>query len=285
MQILFSTSHSRTKSRRIVRKGLKKGQTVIAIVALMMLSLILGLNISNNLTKRIRSNVLRNDASKAQAAAEAALENILALTDSVLEGYVAYNNCGSNCTWSITDINGQIISASASLAYAGNTAGIFDTDVKTTEVFQLNLTGFPAGKSVEVCWNTPASIYASYVYENGAATSMETYAYNAVASEYTQNGFTQAAGAHDYSSCFTVPTTNTPKLVRVRPLYLDAKVYFVPAAGTSLPIQGILINVTGTAGSTVKKISALKTSSTLPFLFDFTLYQKSASDPLSNLTL
>lgn len=269
----------------IVKIKEQKGQTLIAIVAMMLLALTIGFSISSRFISRLKSFTRTDDAAKAQGVAEAAVERILLLPSSTLENYIQFNTCGSNCLLQITDVNGQKITATVSLSYAGDTSNAFLVDLSTTDSYQLDLNSYPTGHKITVCWDTPASVYASYIYDNSGTIAAQQYAYNAAGSEFFGNGFSQAASAFGHQNCFDVSTINTPIILRLRGFYLNSKVSIYPDAGSTIPKQGIVIASVGKAGTSVRTVSVLKTSAIAPAIFDFAIYQRSGSDPLSNVSL
>jgi hypothetical protein len=263
----------------------RKGQILVAMIILMLLSLSLGISISSGFIKNIRSQTQADDLTKAQAASEALIEKLLLISNDTLETYIQGNSCGSVCTWQVTDTTGKIISASASLSYAGNSTAGFSTDLETISTFQLNLKTYTSGKTVDICWSTPASIYASYIKETAGVITTKAYAYNAANTTHSDNGLSSATAKYGYTSCFTVTATETPDVVRLKSYYLDTPIYVVPQSGQLLPKQGVLIASTGKSGSATRKITVMKTTNSLPAIFDYAIYQKSGSDPLSNVTL
>lgn len=271
--------------RIIIKNNQRRGQIIVAMIALMLLSLSLGITVAGGFIKNIRSQTNTDDLSKAGAGAEALLEQLLALPNSTLEGYIDGNNCGSACAWSVTDVTGENITASAVLSYAGNSTETFFSEIETTKVFQLNLKDYHSGSLVDICWDTPASIYASYVKENSGVISSDAYAYNAVNTSNPENNFQQATANHGHASCFSITADGTPQLVRLRPYYLNTAVYVIPQAGYAIPKQGVLIMVTGRSGDSTRIVSALKTTAVPPSIFDYAVYQKSPNEPLSNITL
>ncbi len=261
-----------------------KGQTLVAIVALMLFALVIGVSASSRFISRMKSFTVTDDAAKAQAFAEALLERLLTVSSTTLGGYITNGNCGTNCSLSVTDTNGRIISASASLGYTGDSGSAFEADLTTTDPFQVNLLTYPTGKTIDVCWNTAASVFVSYLYDNSGTIGVDIYAYNAINSQFVDNKFSKAAVAHGFTNCFSFTTRYTPQMLRLRGMYLNTAVFIFPAAGLVVPKQGILITSTGKAGKTSKTVQALKTSAVAPSLFDFVIFQRSSSSPLSNIS-
>ena len=255
------------------------------MIALMLLSLILGITAASTFMSTVKTQTRTDDLSKARAAAEALLEKLLLAPNTTLSDYIDANNCGSACTWQVTDTTGQVISAIATLSYAGNSGDSFTADLETTNPFQVNLLGYTSGKTIDICWNTPASIYASYIKDSSGTVSADAYAYNSSNTSNFDNGFSLASAKNGYTSCFTVTADNTPKMLRLRSYYLNTAVVIIPQPGEIIPKQGVLIISTGTSGDAKDTVTALKTTATLPALFDYAILQKSEDFPLSNVTL
>lgn len=271
--------------KKVTLRKTSKGQIIVAMVVLMLLSLALGISVAGGFIKNIKTQTETDDLSKAKAASEALLESLLLVSNDTLGGYIDANNCGTVCSWSVTDVTGKPITAQATLSYAGNSTDAFNTDLETVKMFQLNLKTYPSGKIIDICWDTPASIYASYIKDTSGVISSDAYAYNAANTSNPQNNFSSAVASHGHSSCFTVMASNTPLMIRLRAYYLNTAVYIFPQAGQVIPKQGILITSVGKSGTATKTSSILKTSATLPSIFDYAIYQKSEDDPLSNVTL
>jgi len=144
------------------------------------------------------------------------------------------------------------------------------------------LSGYPTDGTVDLCWNTAASIYASYIYEQSSLVKSAIYAYNPLGYSGFPNGFSNAASAHGYLNCFTVTATGTPRVIRTKIFNADTSVFALPNGGATLPSQGVLITSTGRAGNAVRVVKVLKSTAAAPEFLDFVIYQKSPSDPLSN---
>ena len=263
----------------------QKGQTLIAIVALMVLALGIGVSLSSHLINNLKNFTRTSDLAKAQGVSEALLERILTIPNETLDDYILHNSCGSNCAVQIDDADNVEVSAQASLSYAGNSTSSFTTNLTTVEDFQLNLISYPTGQPLSVCWDSPASIYASYIYDNSGAISADVYAYNATNTQSYGNGFSISTGGNGHISCFTITARYTPQMLRLRAYYLSTSVSIYPSAGITLPKQGILITSIGKAGLVTATVRALKTSAVVPSMFDYAIFQRSSSEPLSNVSL
>lgn len=259
-----------------------KGQVIVIVMFLMILALGVGISISNRYINTVRINLGADDSSRAVSIAEAAVERVLLLPTSTLEEYVAFSNCDSDCHLEIVDETGRVLVADVTLGYVAETSDAYQLAISTSDVEQVSLTGYTTNAPLTICWNTDASIYATYVSEDGGQVTANSYAYNSLNSTHSENGFDNAASDLGYTSCFAVTASNTPRILRLKAYYQDTDVYIIPDSGEIIPRQGILIESTGRAGDISKKVSVMKTDSIAPNIFDYVLYQKSDSLPLSN---
>lgn len=265
-------------------KYYEKGQTLVAIVILMVLALTVGVSISNRFIKSLRDMSQSDNSSKALAVAEAAVERMLLLPNEILEGYINFGNCGTDCVLEITGAFGQKVRADVALSFIGSSNEPFQIKGKEGAVSQVALDGYTSESIITVCWDDSSSIYASYIYDQSGVIKSNIYAYNAVGYTGFDNGFTEAASSQGHQSCFNVTASYTPKLLRIKPFSSDPFIYVIPSGGQNLPSQGVLITSTGRAGNAIRVVKVLKATSSAPEYFDFVIYQKSETDPLSNRT-
>ena len=264
---------------------MKKGQTLIAIFIIMLIALSVGVAVSSRFTASLHIFSRTDDSSKALAAAEAGLERTLALPMDTLKDYVDHGSCGTNCIWQVTDTTGQIIRANVTLSYEGNSSTeAYKLNLSQDANSELSLAGYTSGKTLSVCWNSGASVYANYISQSGSSIKSKGYEYNAISSTHTENGFSPSSAMNGYQSCFNITATDTPLVLRLKSYYEDTQVFLVPYSGGSVPMQGILLKSVGQAGDSRRTVSALKTFPHTPVIFDYVLYQKSPTDPLSNRT-
>lgn len=264
----------------------QNGQTLIIIILVSLLALGMGLTISSRFIKTFRSHITTDSSSRALAVAEAAIENMLLKPQTTLEGYINYNNCGSNCYYEIVGVDGVKASATIKLSFVGNSSDAYKLSLKTNESGEVSMAGYPNNQNVSVCWNSSSgnypSIKALFFYGSAGSYAVDNYAYNSVGSSNSDNGFSTVSSGGGYNSCFTVIGKQTPQTLRVSSIYGDADVYIVPSVGASIPEQGILIEADGVVSDITRKIKVIKSATYLPTQFDYILYQKSKTDPLSN---
>lgn len=263
----------------------QKGQTLIIIFFVMILALSVGVSVSNRYITSLRSSTRTYTRFRSTAVAESGLERILTKSKQELDDYITYGTCGSNCQLQIVNDDGLTETATLTLSYLGNSSDIFNVLLKTDDVREINLKGYPDNTDLTVCWDDPtsgaiASVVGMLVYENGGYKA-DAFAYNSSTSSYT-NGFSNTTGAEGYQSCFTINTKSSPQILRLRSIYNSVDVAVIPAGTAQIPSQGILIESLGEVLDTKEKVSVVKGDNILPMQFDFTLYSKSTTDPLSN---
>lgn len=269
------------KSAQYYRYNNQKGQTLVAVMVVMVLALSIGITISSRYIKTLRDVSESDNSARALAVAEAAIENILMVSDEDLEQYIASGICDV-CTLEISGESDYRARADIELSHAGLSDDMFEVRVNEGEVYQLYLSGYASDSNVDVCWDGMASIYASYIYEQASVFSSEIYAYNPIGYSGNVNGFTEASSLYGHENCFSVNTTGTPRFLRVKPYNEETYLYFYPAGDQTIPSQGILITSVGRSGNAVRTVKVLKTTGSVPEFFDYVIYQKSSSEPLSN---
>jgi len=263
-----------------------KGQALVVVVFIMTLALAIGITASTRLLKSVDIGVKQDASGRALSVAEAAVERMLRLDTQTLSNYITYGNCGSNCQLTITGEDGVLAQANVTLSFIGNSQNPLAIDLKTGDVFEVDLTGYQNGKALQVCWNNPSgdrpSIYAMLVYGSSPTFAIDSYAYNSIGSVYTSNGFSNPSASGGYDNCFTIPGHTNPKLARLRAFYNAVTAYILPSGGAAIPGQGIMIESMGSVSGVTKIVRVVKSKPFLPLQFDFAVFSKSATSPLSN---
>jgi hypothetical protein len=263
------------------------GQTIAAILLIVTLALIVGTGVTARFVTNLRTRVSTDFSYRADGAAQALAERILLKDFQTLKDYITYNNCGTNCSLSISQ-SGINSAATASLSYVGNSPSPYEVSVKTTEGAEVSLLGYGDNKNLNVCWNNLAngikpSVIALYVSGAVGSYQADTYAVNASGSSYSSNGFTSATPNFGYSNCFTVTGKTAPQFIRLRSVYADFNAYVRPLAGSNIPSQGIKITSTGTSGTATRKVVVTKSDTFLPVDFEYSLFQTSTDETLTNV--
>jgi hypothetical protein len=258
------------------------GQTFFIVLMIMFVALTVGVTVSSRFIKSLHSIVATDDATKALGVAEAAIERLLLKSSDTLLGYINNNNCGSDCTLTITDVTGQRLTADVVLSIVGNTTDSYELSVAKGETGAINLTGYTSGRTVYACWNGTSSLTGLYIYSQSGVIKATPFSYNAVLAYDTTNGFSNSSANFGFANCFSVQAIQTPLSVRFQSIYDRTDITVLPEAGYSLPVQGIQLVSTGRAGPAQKKVTVIKSTSYSPTYFDYALYQKSYDDSLSN---
>jgi len=267
-----------------MNKKFKKqnGQTLVIVIFVMVVALTVGITVSSRYIKTLRNLSESDNSTRALAVAEAAVERMLIVPSETLEGYINFNNCGAECVLEIYGESDYRARADVTLSFAGSSNELFEIKVSEGDMYQLFLNGYQSGTTLDVCWDSMAPIYASYIYENSGNVLSEVYAYNPIGYAGVSNGFSEASPLHGYANCFTVTASGTPDVLRVKPYNEETYLYFVPSGGQNIPNQGIMITAVGRSGNAVRTVKVLKTEGSVPEYFDYVMYQKSSDAPLSN---
>ena len=269
----------------MVRHNLKKqsGQTLVVMFLMMVIALAIGIAISSRFIKTLSILTGADSSARAIAVAEAAVEHILLLPISTLEDYAQNGTCGADCHLEITSAEGQVIIADVIITKLGNSSEPFLVDLKTDDTFQINLVGYPDNQDVHICWDTDdMSVSALLIHGVAGSYEADAYAYNSSVTTHADNNFDLAVPNLGHANCFTVNSNTSPAMLRLKAHYEEGVAVIMPSSGNSLPTQGLLIESTGVAGSAEKKVTVIISDPIIPAIFDYALYQKSTTEPLSN---
>ena len=271
--------------RDLLRK--EKGQSIVAIVFVMVLALAFGVSVAVRVISQFKSLTSFDSSYRASAAAEAAIERFLVMPTETLEDYILFGTCGADCHIEITGDDGVVAIADVTLSFVGETADPFPISLYTYQATQVNLVDYPDNTGVTVCWDSPPagelpSVFATFVYGPDDAYATQAYAYNSIGSSHADNNFDDAAANYGYAHCFTVSGESDPVVLRLKSIYNTIDAFVVPEGGANVPSQGILIESVGQVAGVQRKVSVVKSPPYLPLPFDYVLYQKSTTQPLSN---
>lgn len=261
----------------------EQGQTLVVVFMLMVVALTIGIAIASRYVQTLHIITESDNSSRALAVAEAAVEHVLLLPLSTLEDYAQNGTCTTDCYLEITSADGQTVSASVELSKLGNSTEPFLIDLEVDTTQQVNLMGYPDGEDITVCWNTgDMSITTLLIYGTTGDYEADAYSYNPTTTSHSDNNFDIAAPSFGYDNCFVINSQTDPAMLRLKAYYEEGPAVIIPSTGNALPTQGILIESTGTAGDAQKKVVVIITDPILPSVFDYVLYQKSETEPLSN---
>ncbi len=256
---------------RSLKQSKNSGQAIVAILLILTLALIVATGISSRFISSLRTKVTSDYSYKADSVAQALAEKLLLTDFQTLKGYITNNNCGSNCTLTLNQgVAGS--SATAALSHLGNSSNAFEVDASTDEASGVSLEGYGSNKNIDICWNnltngTKPSVIALFVFGTAGSYLADSYAYNANGSINTSNGFSSAVANFGYANCFTVTGKSSPRLLRLRSVYGDVKVYAKPVSGEVIPSQGVKITSVGTSGDAARTVVVSKSDTFLPVDF------------------
>ena len=261
----------------------EKGQTLVIVFMMMVIALSIGLSVSSKYIKSLGILSRADNSARAHAVAEAAIEHLLLLPIATLEDYAQNGTCGANCSLTITSAEGQELTATVELSKLGNSSEPFLLDLEQTVSSQVDLMGYPDNTNINVCWNTEdLSVEAIFIHGTIGDYEADAMSYNPTTTTHGDNNFDLAAPLLGYSNCFTFNSQTDSAMLRLRSVYNDGPAVVIPSGGANLPVQGLLLESTGIAGSSQKKVSVIITDPVLPAIFDYAVYQRSTTDPLSN---
>lgn len=265
----------------------QRGQTIVSVIMIMIIALSVGISVSTRFIKSLRNTSRTDESSRAYAISEALVERILTIDYETLVDYVQFNNCGSSCTLQIIGADGVVSNATATLSFAGGSNSAFPINLKTDEVFEISLLGYPNGTNLNICWNQPISgdlpsITATLIHGLDGNYQADAFSYNSIGSIYSANNFSVATAGYGYDNCAQITGTTNMVALRVRSIYNNIDAYVLPASGVNLPSQGISISSIGTVNETERQVNVILSGPYLPIQFDYVLYSKSFDLPLSN---
>jgi hypothetical protein len=268
-------------------KSLKnqQGQTLAIILVIMTMALIMGAGISATFITNLRSRVTTDESYRAEATAQGLAERLLLKDFQTLKDYITYNNCGSECTLTVSTSDFSA-TANATLTFLGNSTAAYEVEAKTNVASEINLTNYGTG-ALDVCWNDGSiqpSVIAMLVHGSVGNYQADSYAYNSSTATYT-NGFSSAIANFGYNNCFTVAGRTNPQFLRIRTVYADSKVYVKPTGSASIPSQGVKITVVGSSGGVNRTVTVTKSDTYLPVDFEFALFHDSTTQPLTNVQI
>ncbi len=270
----------------------EKGQTLVFVLLVMTIALAIGISISSRTISTIRRTTNIDTSSRASAAAEAAIEYYLSRPTSELENILSgISNClpsnprnypgGSGNTLS-SDVQTNAIVVINRYGCL-NPGESYTFDVNQDEVLELKTdnggsTGTLNFNFKKSSGSSEPSLYLLEIYGNSPSYNVRKVGYNMDGSY--SNGFSTATGGQ-----FSYTLGSNPRILRILSLYNSSSVTVTPVAGGSykLPYQGYKITATGQVAqedSSKRVVSASKSLSHLPALFNFAIFSNSSSQNL-----
>lgn len=261
----------------------QSGQTLVIVFVMMVIALSIGIAVSSRFVKTVGIISRGDNTSRAHAVAEAAIEHILLLPISTLEDYAQNGTCGSDCYLEITTDEGQVLTANVTLSKMGDSNEPFLVELDNTKTTQVSLVGYPDNTDINVCWNQDnMSVHAIFIHGTQGSYEADAMSYNPTTTTHPENNFDLASPDMGYNHCFTFNSQTDPAMLRLKSYYEEGNALVIPSGSANLPTQGILIESLGKAGNSEKKVSVIITDPILPAIFDYAIFQKSTTEPLSN---
>jgi hypothetical protein len=265
----------------------QKGQTIAAVIMVMLIALSVGVSVSTRFIKSLRIASRTDASSRAFAVAEAAVERMLNKDYDTLLDYINFGSCGTDCTLQIVGADGVTASATVVLGLAGGASEPYLVSLREDDIIEVNLEGYPDGTALNICWDNPPegelpAVIAMLLFGTDGNYQADAFSYNSIGSIYGANGFDEAVAGYGYAHCAEVTGVSDMISVRIRSIYNDVNAYVIPEIGIDLPSQGILISSTGTVIDSQRKVEVVVSNPFVPIPFDYALYSKSGSVPLSN---
>jgi len=250
---------------RIQSKNSQKGQALLIVILVMVVALTIGLSVASRTITNIRNTEDEEQSQAALSAAEAGIEEFIRQPCALDTCIFPKKNYTINNT--SADITIKVASGAQVVMNQGN-------PVKKDEggdiwlVPHSNLDGTPTWGTpwtgnLNVYWGKAADIdcqtaAVEIIVFRGSVNNPQTtrYVYDGCPARRNNNSFTNPGGGISFDGIqFKYGTTlaiNQGLFVRVVPLYYNSVVGFT---GTALPPQERLIESTGNAGDTQRKVT------------------------------
>lgn len=284
------------------------GQILVLVLLVVLVALTIGLSIASRTLSTLRNTAELDQSNRAFSAAEAGIERTLALlkADPNLDCEV------TDCTGNISGIDAKV-----TVADAGGTTDAFGlSTLEKDDVLQVNLDTY-SGSSLDLYWGNQgdnagstcpnaSAVVVSVVYKNTAtnAYGLGKGAYDAcLDAARSGNNFERPSatfevdplnvldlqggetrGNYGYKVSLNlapggpyVGAGSLPVMARVRLMYVGDKPIAFDPNGNLLPVQGQQIVSTAVVGGKQRTVKVLKTTSSLPAIFDYALFNGSTS--------
>lgn len=270
-------------------KRINKGQALLIVLLITLVGLTVGLSVVSRSLTNIKISTQTEESDRAFAAAEAGVEEALRLGSAPPAGTVG----DASYTVQLNQVGGGIAPF------------LFPTKITKDEVASIWLVNhrddgsleetplYPANGTISVCWgenttlddSTPA-IKADIIYKVGSDYKIGRGVYdpkrdrensfedvtNKSGGNCAAEGKTQAFRKDIKFSDLGIPGGAILELLRLRVFYNETTVAVAPLGGASLPLQGKMVESTGTLGGISRKIKVFESYPSLPPIFDYVLF-------------
>lgn len=274
---------------------MRHGQALVIVLLILALVSAVGLSVVSRTATEVSLSTTTDESSQALSAAEAGIESILA--NPLLPTGAANLINGSNSSFTVVSRSTAPASTDVSLSNSlksGESATLFLRGYNQTTGM---LEGASYASTFIVCWGKPGATevpaleVTTYKIEADTSYSRTMTGYNGVSGQAftftgsAANATCNPAGSpalYAYQTGAINPLNGTPGtalFARVRLLYNDTvgqPVKAVSGSATTFPPQGNIIDVMGSAGSTVRRIQVIEKFPDPPAIFDNSVYSGSS---------
>ncbi len=296
--------------RMLTHQNLQKGQALVVLLLILVVTLTVGLSVIARTVTNVKESSTTERSSRAFEAAEAGIESTLR------QDIPSLIPSGQNSV-SLNAISVGGAQSNITISKSGSTTGIYQPakpvaqdDVIQLDIDQSHCSGCTVATSLDVYWslknNTqenpagssctppaamPASLEISIVTFDGTNYGVSrsspaggNYNANSCPSLAASNGFITAGTDNSLNQFVSKQTISLPasgKLIRIRPLYNSATIRMVTPNGQQIPVQSYTIRSEGVSGDTKRVVQVERSIGGLPSIFDYVLFNGSATTPLT----
>ncbi|MDO8487790.1 MAG: hypothetical protein Q7S31_00550 [bacterium] len=274
---------------------MRKGQALVVVLLALAIAMTVGLAIVTRNVTEVGISTTQEESARALSAAESGIEAALG---GVVVGGVGSGNVGSQgATYDVKTVDvggGRYVTFPEGLM-AGESTTLFLTDYNKDGTLKLPLSGTFAGR-LDICWGDPnlsgetPGIEAELYYYNSAYV-IKRLAFDPSGRGGFSSAGVSAPGGSDncpgdrpykykvsfdpLATSFGLAAGDKPVFMRLRTWYNPNESHYLAAganSGNILPVQGVLVEATGKAGETARKVQAFRRYPDMADLIDFTVF-------------
>lgn len=263
----------------------ESGQLLVYILAAVVVASVVTFGAAYRSLVGIRKAGISTQSSESLYAAESCAESALALSDTELSSLIG-NTTGLDLD------NDSSYDCSYEISTDGNSTALAPFLIAKDEVREINLSGY-TGSAVRLYWNLvsnsseDAILSVKGITKSGATYGVNSWLYDGDSNNdcgvYVTTGFSAVGagnGTYNHSAVITLPANIA--FLRIKSLCSSTTV-LLDSNGTvnNIPAQGFVITASGFIGDTIRKVQVVRGHPQLPAIFDYALFSKSATAPLS----
>lgn len=291
-------------------RSASSGQALVVLLLILVVTMTVGLSVVSRTLTNVKEASTTERSTRAFNAAEAGVE--VGLRNDL----AALLPSGGPTATTLPAVNVGNANSTVTISRAGGNSDAYEPvkAINKDDVIQLTLEGATAN-GVYIYWakkntdedracdlgtptNGSAALEITMVSWDGSSATypITRYSYNPAGCNIATNGFTNSNAdpdANGYRSKqqipLPIPVANA-RIMRLRPIYNKASIKVVPytiAAGEGngiIPVQSYKVRSEGIAGDTKRVVEVERSIGGLPHLFDYVLFNGSATCPLQKGT-